>query len=73
MFNVGFNVGEKVKIRKNLSAAKDSYSSSFGVNDCMERFRGKEAIITEVYKEKYETSPIKKYKYFLDIDDGEWT
>lgn len=67
-----FKVGDKIKIRKDLSE-KQSYNSSFGINDDMEKFRGKTAVITEMKYVSGEENPIRKCRYKLDIDDGDWT
>lgn len=65
-------IGKKIKIRKNLSE-KQSYNSSFGINDDMEKFRGKTAVITEMKYVSGEENPIRRCRYKLDIDDGDWT
>lgn len=63
---------EKIKIRKDLSE-KQSYNSSFGINDDMEKFRGKTAVITEMKYVSREENPIRRCRYKLDVDDGDWT
>lgn len=65
-------IGKKIKIRKDLSE-KQSYNSSFGINYDMEKFRGKTAVITEMKYVSREENPIKRCRYKLDIDDGDWT
>jgi hypothetical protein len=49
-------VGDKVKIKNNLSNRMKDY-----VED-LEFYKGQEAIITEVYDDRYS----------LDIDNGDW-
>lgn len=52
-----FNVGDKVRVKENLSQCK------FGGSTYMNEYAGKEATVTETY----DSGLIK-----LDIDDGEW-
>ena len=67
-----FKVGDKIKIRKDLSE-EQSYDSSFGINDEMERLRGKTAVIIGRKEVKGEMDIIRKYRYYLDIDNDTWS
>lgn len=67
-----FKVGDRIRIRKDLSE-ENSYLSSFGINDSMETLRGRTAVIIKAIEIRGQKNPIRMYRYFLDVDDGKWT